>query len=100
MRSRAHGIPFSNGPRTQRKRGCVWGCWARTPSRLSEPVNDTCFTEIIRRQLHLYSIPHGQTNEPFSHLSRDMGKYKMVIRKLYPKHCSREHSGNLSFSDD
>jgi hypothetical protein len=67
---------------------------------LSKPVNDTCLSHIIRRHLHLHSIPHGQTNKPLSHLSRDMGKYKMVIGKLHPKHCSREYRGNFSFNDD
>jgi hypothetical protein len=67
---------------------------------LSEPVNDTCLSDIVRRHLHLYSIPYGQTNKPFSHLSREMGKYKMVSGKLHTKHCSREYSGDFSFNDD
>src|SRR5208337_2995781 len=66
----------------------------------SEPVYDARFPDIVRRHLHPYSISHGQTNIPLSHLPRDMGKNKVLIGKLHPKHCSREDSGNSSFNDD
>jgi hypothetical protein len=76
------------------------GKYPKLEGILSEPVNDTCLSDIVRRHLHLYPIPYGQTNKPFSHLSREMSKYKMVIGKLHTKHCSREYSGNFSFNDD
>jgi hypothetical protein len=51
--------------------------------------------DIVRRHLHLHSIPYGQTNKPFSHLSRDIAKYKIVVGKLDAKHYSREYSGDF-----
>jgi hypothetical protein len=66
----------------------------------SEPVNDARFPDIVRRHLHPYSISHGQTNIPLSHFPGNMGKNKVLIGKLHPKHCSREDGGNSSFNDD
>ena len=47
------------------------GKYPKLEGILSEPVNDTCLSDIVGRHLHLYSIPYGQTNKPFSHLSRE-----------------------------
>ena len=71
----------------------------RFPTGLSEPINDTCLRDIVWGHLHLNSVSHGQTDKPFPHLSRDMGEDKVLVRKLHPKHGSREYSGNFSFND-
>jgi hypothetical protein len=93
---------FSVNSRDRENPGLLRGMNSRAGQRnlRSEPVNDTCLSDIVRGHLHLDTIPDGQTDKTLSHLSRNMGKNEMFIGKLHTKHCSWEDSGNFSFDDD
>ncbi len=56
-----------------------------------ESINDAGFGGVVRRHLHFHPVANCKPNKAFAHLSRNVGKNKMVVGERDAKHRSGEH---------
>jgi hypothetical protein len=69
-------------------------------SGLTKPINNTGLANVVGGHLHPDAISSGQTDKPFSHFSRDVRQYDLLIDNLNPKHRSGQHGDYFSFNRD
>lgn len=62
---------------------------------ISESINNACFIEIVGCHFQFDVVACGQSNEPFSHFTRDMRQNQMIVRQRNAEHASRQ-DGNYS----
>jgi len=63
---------------------------------LPEAVNDPRFVEIVGRHFDLYTVSHGQADEPLAHPARDVGEDLVFVGQLYTEHGSSEHGDDFT----
>ena len=60
-------------------------------SAMSESINDASFGGVVGRHLHSHSITDCKPNESLAHLSGDVRKDEVIVRKCDAKHGPWKH---------